>query len=208
MIVEAHRGFLLALARRAVEARAGGAHDELERLARTDPDGPNEPGPARRLRLSEYSPPGIFVSLHTRDGRLRGCIGCTSGDRPLVPALVFAASSASGDDPRFPPVNPSEVAGLDIEISVLTPFEIIDDTETIVVGRHGLFVEQGVQRGLLLPQVATEWGWDREAFLRQVCLKAGLTPDAWRGGATLYRFEAEVFGDAAGGVGTASLGLG
>lgn len=196
MIVEAQRLVLLALARKAVDARAHGAHDVLERLASEVPDSLRAPAPDTGVPLVELSPSGLFVSLHTRDGRLRGCIGHTAGGRPLVPALVFAASSASGDDPRFPPVSPSEVPGLDIEISVLTPLERIDDAEEVVVGHHGLFVELGDRRGLLLPQVATEWGWSRDMFLRQVCAKAGLNPDAWRHGAMLYRFEAEVFGDA------------
>jgi AmmeMemoRadiSam system protein A len=200
MIADTLRPVLLALARQAVEARACGAHDELDRLVREVPDDLCEPAAGTRAERDAFNPAGLFVSLHTRDGELRGCIGCTGGGRPLVEALVGAASSATGDDPRFPPVSPSEVPGLDIEISVLTPFERIEDVRdetAIVVGRHGLLAEQGGRRGLLLPQVATEWGWTREVFLRQVCLKAGLAPDAWRHGATIYRFEAEVFGEAA-----------
>ena len=89
------------------------------------------------------------------------------------------------------------VDGLDVEVSILGPLEPIDahDPAAFVIGRHGLVVEQGHARGLLLPQVATEWGWDREEFLSQTCVKAGLAPGAWRHGARVYRFAGDVFGD-------------
>jgi AmmeMemoRadiSam system protein A len=135
---------------------------------------------------------GAFVSLH-HDGQLRGCIGHIEGDEVLgilVPRSAIAACSA---DPRFEPVAPHELPALQIEISVLGPFESVTDESRIVIGRDGLFVEEGWRRGLLLPQVATEWGWDREAFLAQTCHKAGLPIDAWKRGARVWRFEAEVF---------------
>jgi len=105
--------------------------------------------------------------------------------------------SAAQEDPRFQPVRAAELDGLDVEVSVLGPLERIDpnDPATIVIGTHGLVVEQGARRGLLLPQVAIEWRWGREQFLAQTCIKAGLPADAWRRGATVYRFAADVFGD-------------
>jgi uncharacterized protein len=139
---------------------------------------------------------GAFVTLK-RHGQLRGCIGTLECRRPLAEEIARVAVSAAREDPRFLPLKPSELDGLDIEVSVLGPLERIDplDPEAITIGRHGLVVEQGKRRGLLLPQVATEWGWDREDFLAQTCVKAGLPRDAWRNGAVVYRFAADVFGD-------------
>jgi AmmeMemoRadiSam system protein A len=111
--------------------------------------------------------------------------------------VAQVAQSAATEDPRFAPVQPAELPTLDIEVSVLGPLERIDpgDPAQIEIGRHGLVIERGYHRGLLLPQVATEWGWDRETFLDHLCAKAGLPRGAWREGATLYRFVAEVFGE-------------
>ena len=138
---------------------------------------------------------GAFVTLK-RDGRLRGCIGTLECRRSLAEEVARAARSAALEDPRFSPLTAAELDGLEIEVSVLGPIEEIDplDPTTIVVGRHGLIVEQGHRRGLLLPQVAVEWGWDREEFLAQTCVKAGMPPEAWRRGARVYRFAAVVFG--------------
>jgi AmmeMemoRadiSam system protein A len=139
---------------------------------------------------------GAFVTLK-RDGRLRGCIGTLECRRSLADEVARVAVSAAREDPRFDPVQPSELADLDVEVSILGPLEPIDplDPSAITIGRHGLVVEQHHRRGLLLPQVATEWGWDRETFLSQTCVKAGLAPDAWRRGATVHRFAGDVFGD-------------
>ena len=139
---------------------------------------------------------GAFVTLK-RDGELRGCIGTVQCRDALADEVARVAVSAAREDPRFPPVTPAELPHLHIEISILGPLEQIDpaDPAAIVVGRDGLVVEQGWRRGLLLPQVATEWGWDRETFLAHTCRKAGLPLDAWRRGAVVYRFGAEVFGD-------------
>jgi AmmeMemoRadiSam system protein A len=106
------------------------------------------------------------------------------------------AADAASRDPRFDPVATEELPNLEIEVSVLGPLEAIDPHTpgAVVVGRHGLVVEQGPRRGLLLPQVATEWGWTTEQFLRQTCVKAGLAPDAWQRGARVSRFSADVFG--------------
>ena len=139
---------------------------------------------------------GAFVTLK-RNGQLRGCIGTLECRRPLAEEVARVAVSAAQEDPRFQPVRAAELDGLDVEVSVLGPLERIDpnDPATIVIGTHGLVVEQGARRGLLLPQVAIEWRWGREQFLAQTCIKAGLPADAWRRGATVYRFAADVFGD-------------
>lgn len=139
---------------------------------------------------------GAFVTLK-KHGQLRGCIGTLECRRALAEEIARVAASAAREDPRFEPVCASELDDLDIEVSVLGPLEAIDphDPEAFVIGRHGLVVEQGRRRGLLLPQVATEWGWDRATFLAHTCTKAGLPADAWKNGATVYRFDAVVFGD-------------
>lgn len=137
---------------------------------------------------------GAFVTLK-RAGQLRGCIGTLECRLPLAEEIARVAVSAAMADPRFAPLSPAELDGLDVEVSVLGPLEAIDpaDPAAVVIGRHGLVVEQGDRRGLLLPQVATERGWDREQFLAQTCVKAGLPADGWRRGAQVYRFAADVF---------------
>ena len=148
--------------------------------------------------LSECELPdasGVFVTLKAR-GVLRGCLGTLECREGLAPDVVRCAADAASSDPRFTAVLPGELPDISIEVSVLGPLEEIDplDSSAIVTGRHGLVVEKGRHRGLLLPQVATEWDWTREQFLRQTCLKAGLDADAWQRGARVFRFEAEVFG--------------
>jgi AmmeMemoRadiSam system protein A len=138
-------------------------------------------------------PRGAFTTLHLQ-GKLRGCIGYVMVKYSLYRTVAETARAAAFDDPRFPPVSVGEVPELKIDISVLSPLQDIDP-ENVVVGRHGLVVSQGGRRGLLLPQVPIEWGWDRETFLSQTCLKAGLPPDAWQHGAELQAFTAEVFSD-------------
>jgi AmmeMemoRadiSam system protein A len=137
---------------------------------------------------------GVFVSLH-KHGDLRGCIGHIEADQPLAQSVARCAISAATSDPRFPAVTAAELAALEIELSILGPLEPVSSVDDIEIGRHGLLVEMGWHRGLLLPQVATEWKWDRETFIAQTCHKAGLALDAWKKGATLWRFEAEVFGE-------------
>jgi AmmeMemoRadiSam system protein A len=138
---------------------------------------------------------GAFVTLK-KHGELRGCIGTLECRRSLAEEIARVAVSAALEDPRFSPVRPSELDDLDVEVSVLGPLEPIDpaDPSAIEIGRHGLVVEHGARRGLLLPQVATEWNMDRESFLAHTCAKAGLAVDCWRKGAKVYRFAAEVFG--------------
>jgi uncharacterized protein len=139
---------------------------------------------------------GVFVTIK-RSGELRGCLGTLQCREGLAVEVVRCAADAASDDPRFPPVAADELAELSVEVSVLGPLESIDarDPGAITIGRHGLVAEQGSRRGLLLPQVATEWGWTTDRFLRQTCLKAGLPADAWQHGARISRFDAEVFGD-------------
>jgi AmmeMemoRadiSam system protein A len=137
---------------------------------------------------------GAFVSIH-KHGDLRGCIGHIEADRPVAQVVVQCAVSACASDPRFPPVDGTELGEIEIELSILGPLEPIDGPDRIEVGRHGLLVALDRRRGLLLPQVATEWNWDAPTFLAQTCRKAGLPMDAWRNGASVWRFEAEVFGE-------------
>jgi AmmeMemoRadiSam system protein A len=139
---------------------------------------------------------GTFVTVRMQ-GELRGCLGTLQCVNGLAGDVARCAADAASSDPRFAPVAASELEDLAIDISVLGPLEPIDPRvpDSIVVGRHGLVVEQGRHRGLLLPQVATEWGWTPEQFLGQTCLKAGLPRDAWQRGAQVLRFEADVFGE-------------
>ncbi len=137
---------------------------------------------------------GVFVCVK-ESGELRGCIGVFTSDKPLYLATVDMAVSAATQDPRFSPLIPSELSNISIEISCLTPLKKIKDVNTIEVGKHGLYIMQGYCRGVLLPQVATEFGWDRTEFLEHTCRKAGLPVDCWKEGAEIYTFEAEVFGE-------------
>lgn len=137
---------------------------------------------------------GAFVSIH-RAGELRGCLGRVECDWPLPQVVRHLATVVADSDPRFDPVTVMELDEVEIEISVLTPGRQVHAVEDIEVGRHGLIVEKGSRRGLLLPQVAIEHGWDRAAFVQNACLKAGLPADAWSKGALLFVFEAEVFAE-------------
>jgi AmmeMemoRadiSam system protein A len=174
---ESQRKELLGIARRALDGYLGAGKIPLEEGAR-----------------GKLAAPGAaFVTL-TKKGKLRGCIGFTEAVAPLFKVVQECAVAAATEDPRFPPVSSNELPSLRVEISVLTPLVSIR-AEEVEVGRHGLMVAQGRMRGLLLPQVPVEWGWDREAFLDQTCVKAGLPRSAWRHGATLWAFTAEVFGE-------------
>jgi AmmeMemoRadiSam system protein A len=140
-------------------------------------------------------PAGAFVTL-TRDGDLRGCIGSIQAVEPLYKAVASSAISAAFRDPRFPPLSPGELDHLELEISVMGPIERVANIEDIVVGRDGLIISRGPYAGLLLPQVATDYGWDRQTFLEQTCRKAGLPPDAWRAqDCRIEKFSALVFGE-------------
>jgi AmmeMemoRadiSam system protein A len=136
---------------------------------------------------------GAFVTLTIR-GRLRGCIGHIVGDTPLFQTIGEMAEAAAFGDPRFPPLSPHEFPDVSIEISILSPLSPCPDPARVEVGRHGLLVRRGGHSGLLLPQVPVEWGWDREQFLDQTCVKAGLRPGCWKlPDTSLFWFEAEVF---------------
>ena len=180
MTSEADRQRLLQIARDAIVAHVsgGGASAEVPASAALDRAG------------------AVFVSIHKK-GELRGCVGHLEANRPLPAVVRECAIAACSADPRFPPVSAVELPVLEIELSLLGVFEPVASLQDIELGRHGLLVEQNRQRGLLLPQVATEWRWDIETFLAQTCHKAGLSRDAWKRGAKLWRFEAEVFAEAA-----------
>lgn len=135
---------------------------------------------------------GAFVTLSKNKG-LRGCIGVFASPSPLYKTIIDMAVAAASQDPRFIAVEPDELADIKIEISVLTPLKETKDVSEIQIGRHGLYIIKGRQRGVLLPQVATEHHYDRIKFLEQTCLKAGLKPDDWKQGATIFTFEAEIF---------------
>jgi AmmeMemoRadiSam system protein A len=138
-------------------------------------------------------PRGAFTTLHLHGG-LRGCIGFIEPLHPLWQTVIFTARAAAFEDPRFPSLTSEELTDTKIELSIMSLLRPIAP-EDVIVGVHGLVVAQHGRRGLLLPQVAPEWGWDREMFLSQTCVKAGLSPDAWKHGATLEAFTAEVFGE-------------
>ncbi|WP_456325620.1 AmmeMemoRadiSam system protein A [Desulfonauticus submarinus] len=136
---------------------------------------------------------GAFVTLK-KNGNLRGCIGQIIGQKPLWETIIEMAKAAAFEDPRFPALQPSEINDIEIEISILSPFKKIKNIQEINPGQHGLFIQKGYYSGLLLPQVATEWNWDKKTFLEHTCLKAGLNPDCYKDPDTdIYVFEAIVF---------------
>jgi uncharacterized protein len=172
---------------------------QLLRLARTSIESTLD-GRTPEMRAEEFDedlrrPAGAFVTLR-KDGDLRGCIGSIRAMEPLYRAVASSAISAAFRDPRFFPVRKDEIGHLELEISVMGPIEQVRDVNEIEVGRDGLIISRGRFAGLLLPQVASEYGWDRETFLDQTCLKAGLQPNAWRSpDARIEKFAAEVFGE-------------
>jgi AmmeMemoRadiSam system protein A len=178
MFTETQKQSLLMIAREAIKAHLSGE---------TSIFGVSE-------ALPEAS--GVFVTIK-RHGELRGCLGTLQLRSDLAGEVARCAEDSAVRDPRFPPVTADELPETTIEISVLGPLEPIDplNPDAFEIGRHGLVVEDGGRRGLLLPQVATEWGWTREEFLQRTCQKAGLPADAWRRGAQVFRFAAEVFGE-------------
>ena len=175
MIALEDRVRLLALARRALEAHV-------------------RRGTAPPVDVELDIKAGAFVSIFWR-GQLRGCLGRLTPDVVLPALVVGLAQTVADSDPRFDPVRPDELADITLEISVLTPECEITSVDEIEVGRHGLIIARGSRRGLLLPQVATEHGWDRATFLDHTCSKAGLPAGAWKDGARISVFEAIVFGE-------------
>jgi hypothetical protein len=139
---------------------------------------------------------GAFVTLK-KSGELRGCIGRIVADMPLYMVVSNVAIDSAVNDPRFEPLNYRELKDVEIEISVLTPFEKIKNLDEIEVGKHGLLIKKGFSSGLLLPQVPLEYGWDKETFLKHLCLKAGLTQESYLDkDVTIYKFSAIVFNEA------------
>lgn len=152
------------------------------------PFGPPEP-PTSKLRQEL----GAFVTLKL-GGTLRGCIGNVQGSGELFRTVWNMAQAAAFEDPRFPPLHANEAEAIEYEISILSPIELCPDPSLIEIGRHGLIMSQAGRSGLLLPQVPVEWGWDKETFLAQTCVKAGLETDAWQDPkTTILWFEAVVF---------------
>jgi uncharacterized protein len=174
----AERGALLVLARAAIAARLQG---------RSLPEAPTDTPALSR-------PAGAFVSLHEA-GELRGCIGMVEAVRGLAETVAQCAAAAATEDPRFPPLPLEALDRVRIEISILQPPFNVHALSEVRIGQHGLLISRGHRRGLLLPQVATERGWDAERFVRETCAKAGLPHDAWERGARLQAFEALVFSE-------------
>ncbi|MFQ5762195.1 MAG: TIGR00296 family protein [Candidatus Bathyarchaeia archaeon] len=183
--------FLVKLARASIEAH-------LNKRTRLQP--PKETPPKLREKC------GIFVTLNKisrEEGKtLRGCIGYPEPVMPLVEAIIDAAVSAAVRDPRFPPVAKSELTDILVEVSVLTPLQLLsaaspkDYPQQIRIGVDGLVVEKDMFKGLLLPQVPVEWSWDSQEFLSNCCMKAGLPPDAWLlPGTKVYKFQALIFAE-------------
>jgi len=138
---------------------------------------------------------GCFVTIH-QHGQLRGCIGNFQPQQALFRSVAEMAVAAASKDPRFPPLQSADLASISLEISVLSPLEKIASVAEIEVGRDGIYLERGYYRGVLLPQVAIAYGWDRATFLAQTCHKAGLPSEAWKSPeTTIYRFSAEIFNE-------------
>ncbi|HEY0142606.1 MAG TPA: AmmeMemoRadiSam system protein A [Thermoanaerobaculia bacterium] len=181
MLTTPQRNLLLRIARESIEAVLDGQRPSLP--------------PPDQLEAELTRPSGCFVSLHA-EGDLRGCIGSIQPVAPLFEAVSASAVNAAFRDPRFHPLRKDELPRIELEISVMSPIVPVADVAEIEVGRDGLIIRRGNAAGLLLPQVATQYGWDRETFLRQTCVKAGLSGDAWRApGTRIERFSAEVFGE-------------
>ena len=176
-LIKDEKQYLLDLARRSIAAG----------LKKSDLD---EPAPESRLLKDKR---GAFVTINI-DGSLRGCIGMIRAAKPLYQAVAEMAQAAAFEDPRFAELSEREFDKLEIEISVLSPLIRVNDFDEIKVGRDGLLIRMDMHSGLLLPQVASEYNWDRTAFLEQTCLKAGLPKNSYREkNAEVYRFTADVF---------------
>lgn len=175
---------LLTIARRALEARVRREYEPALDLG----------GALETQRGALETQCGAFVSIH-RGHELRGCLGRLGDEWPIARVVAHLGRAVADSDPRFAPVTVEELVTLSIEISALSPERELHSVQNIEIGRHGLIIERGRRRGLLLPQVATERGWDVETFLEHTCLKAGLPPVAWKYDARILIFEAEVFGE-------------
>jgi AmmeMemoRadiSam system protein A len=181
MLSQPQRKTLLRIARDSIRALLDGSHPDLGCYEFDD---------------VLTRPSGAFVTLNTRAGELRGCIGSVRPVAPLYRVVSQSAIHAAFRDPRFHPISRDELDLIHLEISVMGPIEPVSDVADIEVGRDGLIVSRGSFAGLLLPQVAAEYGWSRDVFLSQTCVKAGLPPAAWQSpGTKIERFFAEVFGE-------------
>lgn len=178
MPLEAHsKKQLLQIARKTIESYV--CSGEIPKFDVTDP--------------ALHDKRGVFVTL-TKKGQLRGCIGQFEAELPLYQMVINMAIASATQDPRFRSVSPEELKDIKIEISVLSPLERINKIDDIQVGVHGIYIKKGWHSGTLLPQVATEYGWDRITFLEETCYKAGLPADAWKDKDTeIYVYTAEVF---------------
>jgi len=171
--------YLLALARKVIDLKILGTNSKREEF----------------LSPTLKEKRGVFVTLTISD-QLRGCIGYVEGHKPLQIAVEEMALAAAFDDPRFPPLEKDEMKEVKIEISVLSPLETITDPSHIEIGKHGIIIEKDQMRGLLLPQVATEYKWDVQTFLRETCQKASLPTDAWQDESTRIQiFSADIFSE-------------
>ena len=182
-LAEREKQLLLQLARRALAVAVSA-------------DAANKP-PLQDFPNEEFlqQPSGAFVTLHRR-GRLRGCVGQLPGHDSLAAVVAHCARSAALQDSRFEPVQAAELSEIEIEVSVLSALEDVT-LEAIEAGKHGLVVSQGRQRGVLLPQVATQFNWSAQRFLEETCVKAGMDREAWKDSATrVQSFTAEVFSEA------------
>ncbi len=172
------RKFLLSIARKAIE-------EYLKTGIKSYPEEVPE-------KLKEKR--GVFVTLKVGE-QLNGCIGYPLPYKPLYEAVVDNAISAGFEDYRFPPLKEEDLRHLKIEISVLTVPVPVSSPQEVVVGKHGIIITKGYNRGLLLPQVPVEYNWSLEEYLSHGCLKAGLPPDEWKRGVQIEVFEAEIFSE-------------
>lgn len=174
--------FLVRLARQAIEQYV--ASGIVVEPPSTTPEKLKRPGMA-------------FVTIERYSGggkELRGCIGFLQPIAPLVKTVINAAIAAATEDPRFPPLSKDELNTIVIEVSVLSVPKLVKSIDEIIIGRHGLWIYRGWRNGTLLPQVPVEYCWDRETFLAECCLKAGMDPDCWRDSKTrIYVYEGRVF---------------
>ncbi len=185
-LTDEHKRMLLKLARQSIETRLTGR----------DAAGGAPAAEADEMPEALRGKHGAFVTLK-KNGELRGCIGHIISNQPLYVCVREVACLAALSDPRFPPLEESELSEITIDISVMSPPKKVESVQEIEVGRDGLIISKGGRRGLLLPQVAAERGWTRDEFLTYTCRKAGLPDDAWQqDGVTIHRFAATVFGEA------------
>ncbi len=162
----------------------------IERML-TGKESPDIPSLSDEVFSQNY---GIFVCLKVNNG-LRGCIGNIEGVKSIRDSIKEMAIESAFRDPRFPPLAKNELDKIEIEVSILYPLEEVKDYSKIEPGKHGLVMERGYQKGLLLPQVATENNWDREEFMNQTCRKAGMENYCWENDAKVFKFEAVVFNE-------------